>query len=343
MITRLKFTNFTAFNELSLNFSPGINILIGENGTGKTHVLKALYAACSVIDEKEVRTFDQKLRSVFLPNTIGRLVHRSIGRSNGQIQVFRKNEEEVNERSITCKITTLNNVDIYKKSWTEDRRSSATYIPVKDMLANAPRFRALYAEKHIHFEELYSAIIDKALQPIPKGKPSPERARLLRILQQAVLGRVIEKNEQFYLKNKSGELEFTLLAEGYRKLGLLYTLIQNETLTKGSVLFWDEPEANLNPKLARVVVNILVELQKMGVQIFVATHNYVLLKEFDMASTPGSDLTFFSLYKNQENIIECTTANSLDLLEPNAIDVAYESLLDREINKQFEKHAGNGR
>lgn len=36
MITNLQLQNFTAFTDLAIDFSPGINIVIGENGTGNT-------------------------------------------------------------------------------------------------------------------------------------------------------------------------------------------------------------------------------------------------------------------------------------------------------------------
>lgn len=337
MITKIKFENFTVFSEMSMSFSPGINILLGENGTGKTHVMKALYAACSIIDTQASQTFDQKLKSVFLPNSIGRLVHRSQGRNSGAVKVFRNDGAENTDRSISCHLTTMNKADVKTLRWNDNRRNPATYIPVKDMLANAPRFRALYSEKHIHFEEVYSDIIDKALQPIPKGKPSKERTQLLNILNKSISGKVIEKNETFYLRNKSGELEFTLLAEGFRKLGLLYMLIQNETLTKGSVLFWDEPESNLNPVLSETVVRILLELQKMGVQIFVATHDYVLMKEFELAANEESDILIHTLYHNAEGEINCATTDNFDEVSPSAIDRAFQRLLDREINKSFEK------
>ena len=45
-LTKAKFENFTAFKDLEVEFSPGINALIGANGTGKTHLMKACYAAC---------------------------------------------------------------------------------------------------------------------------------------------------------------------------------------------------------------------------------------------------------------------------------------------------------
>ncbi len=53
MITKLKFKNFTGFKELEINFSPGINVFVGENGTGKTHILKVVYTAVAALNEKK--------------------------------------------------------------------------------------------------------------------------------------------------------------------------------------------------------------------------------------------------------------------------------------------------
>lgn len=46
MISSLQLKNFVAFTDLKIDFSPGINIIIGENGTGKTQLLKAILALC---------------------------------------------------------------------------------------------------------------------------------------------------------------------------------------------------------------------------------------------------------------------------------------------------------
>ena len=92
-------------------------------------------------------------------------------------------------------------------------------------------------------------------------------------------------------------MEFTLLAEGMRKLGLLWLLIQNGTLQNGSVLFWDEPETNLNPKLLGTLIEVLLQLQRAGVQVFLATHDYVILKEIDLRTRDedASSLPFILL------------------------------------------------
>jgi predicted ATP-binding protein involved in virulence len=43
-ISRLELGNFTCFAKAEMDFSSGIDVFIGENGVGKTHILKALYS-----------------------------------------------------------------------------------------------------------------------------------------------------------------------------------------------------------------------------------------------------------------------------------------------------------
>ena len=72
-LTRLELEYFTAFSKLEMELSPGINVLVGTNGTGKTHVMKVCYTACDAY-KKNVR-FADKLLHVFLPSgrALGRL------------------------------------------------------------------------------------------------------------------------------------------------------------------------------------------------------------------------------------------------------------------------------
>lgn len=337
MITRLKVHNFTAFKDFDVSFSPGVNVFIGENGTGKTHIMKMLYSACSVAYEKSPYTLSQKVLNVFLPDGIGRLARRSQGQVSGSFTVFRRDDSEKEERTIKLSVSTRDR-DLGKTSsgnWKTPQNLKVVYIPVKDMLANAPGFRSMYELRELHFEEIYKDIIDRALLPAVKGKPSERRRKLMVKIEQAISGRILEKNEHFYLKNEQGELEFTLLAEGYRKLGLLYELIQNETLSKSSILFWDEPEANLNPKLAKVVIEIILELQRQGVQVFIATHDYVILKELELATEKKDNVVFHTLYFDKGDI-HYSSANQLSHVENSAIDDAYTSLLTREIDRKLQ-------
>ena len=340
MIKNLKFENFTAFDSLDIPFSSGVNLLIGENGTGKTHILKALYAACDVTKSK--KGLAEKINDVFYPSDkqIGRLVKRAKTSSTGSIEIGRAMPDGKTasiKLSLTSHMLTPDKAKLTgaTKLWLENPLESV-FIPVKDMMANAPAFRSLYATRNIHFEEVYADIIDRAFLPALKGPTDRQRGKLLEILQEAMEGKVVTKNEEFFLRNKQGELEFTLLAEGFRKLGLLWLLIQNGTLLSGSTLFWDEPETNLNPRLMEKVVGILMELQRLGVQIFVSTHDYVLLKEFDLATKDGDKISYHSLFREKGNgLILHNTSETLVGLDPNAIDATFGSLIDRQVTKEM--------
>jgi predicted ATPase len=335
-ITRLKLERFTAFENLDLKPDKGLNVFIGANGTGKTHLMKVLYAACDI--SKTQQEFADKLVRVFLPSrrALGRLVKRKGKSSVASIEVETANarlglsfSNHADERRPRLVKTTG------AKEW-EKQRLSSVFIPVKEMLANGPGFRSLYAQRDVHFEEIYADILDRAFLPILRGPMDQGRADLLTTLQEKMDGKVSQKNEEFFLKNKQGELEFTLLAEGTRKLGLLWLLIQNGTLLSGSVLFWDEPETNLNPKLFSVVVDILLQLQRLGVQVFVATHDYALLKEFELAAQPSDSLAFFTLYRptaSAEVLVERAAAPFL--LQHSPIAEAMTSLYDREIRRSL--------
>jgi hypothetical protein len=210
------------------------------------------------------------------------------------------------------------------------------YIPVKEMLANAPGFRSLYSQREVHFEEVYADILDRAFRPAIRGPMDEKRKHLLTILQKAIEGKVTIKKEEFFLRSRQGNLEFPLLAEGMRKLGLLWLLIQNGTLLDGSYLFWDEPETNLNPKLFGVLMEILLELQRNEVQVFLATHDYVILKELDLQKKKTDNVVFHSLFRDKDSReIACHSASDYLQIHPNTIAEAFADLYNREVKRSL--------
>src|SRR5690606_15166393 len=54
MLKSLTLEHFTVFSDIRLHFGPGLNVIVGENGTGKTHLLKAGYLL-SGIHENQVK------------------------------------------------------------------------------------------------------------------------------------------------------------------------------------------------------------------------------------------------------------------------------------------------
>ena len=333
-IKRLKLKRFTAFEELDFSPSPGINALIGANGTGKTHLMKVAYAACDI--SKTGVGFAEKLIRVFMPSkrSLGRLVKRT-GKSTQCVLEVHRDDKRL-KASFSNHATVPDSATITgAKGWAAHPTESV-YIPVKEMLANAPGFRSLYSQREIHFEEVYADILDRAYSPALRGPVDRNRRKLLDALQKTIDGKVTTSKEEFFLHGKQGNLEFTLLAEGLRKLGLIWVLIQNRTLIDGSVLFWDEPETNLNPKLYGPVIDILLNLQRVGVQIFIATHDYAILKELDLQKKEGDMIAFHSLYQDPESgEIAIQTATAYLDIHPNAISEAFDDLYDREVRRSL--------
>ncbi|WP_281168134.1 AAA family ATPase [Maridesulfovibrio zosterae] len=68
------------------------------------------------------------------------------------------------------------------------------------------------------------------------------------------------------------------------KVGMLAHLLRNGSLVKGSTLFWDEPESNLNPQLLKLVAKAMTSLADYGIQVVVATHSLFLMRELNILS-----------------------------------------------------------
>ncbi|MBM9612691.1 AAA family ATPase [Desulfobulbus rhabdoformis] len=95
-VTSLTLKNFTVFQNEQFEFSPHLNVVIGENGTGKSHLLKLVYTLLAVSNEagKTVAVPGKgtwqteiagKLTRVFRPDALGRLVRRRQGREKCEI------------------------------------------------------------------------------------------------------------------------------------------------------------------------------------------------------------------------------------------------------------------
>lgn len=100
VLKSLKIKDFTVFNEVDLEFSKGLNVIVGANGTGKTHLLKLPYAVMAVgakagrkRNEPPTKSLLQariaeKIFSVFRPeDRLGRLVHRQLGSNMCSVQL----------------------------------------------------------------------------------------------------------------------------------------------------------------------------------------------------------------------------------------------------------------
>lgn len=331
-LTRIKIENFTVFEDITIPFSKGLNILVGENGMGKTHVMKLAYAACQ--SRKHDVSFSQKTTMLFRPEQsgIGRLVNRN---KNGENTARVLVESDIAQIGMSFSTKTKKwDVEVKSEEKWEKQMSGMTsvFIPAKEILSNAWNLDAAVKMGNVEFDDTYLDIIAAAKIDISTDVDSVARKKYLKILQKISNGKVTVQDDRFYLKpGTQAKLEFDLVAEGIRKIALLWQLIKNGTLEKGSVLFWDEPEANINPKYIPVLAELLIMLEKEGVQIFVSTHDYFLSKYIEVKREKDSDVQYISLYKDEKNQVQCEIAKEFELLEHNTIMDTFRQLYREEI------------
>lgn len=330
-LTKINIENFTVFDDITIPFCKGLNVFVGENGMGKTHVMKLAYAACQAA--KHDVSFPQKTTMLFRPDqsSIGRLVSRNKNGSDVSNVLVEADVAKIGmefskkTKKWDAKVTTA-------EKWEEQMNEfTSVFIPAKEILSNAWNLDAAVKMGNVEFDDTYLDIIAAAKIDISKGDNSTTRKKFMKTLQEISSGKVTLYNDRFYLKQGTqARLEFNLVAEGLRKIALLWQLINNGTLDKGSVLFWDEPEANINPKYIPILAELLILLESEGVQLFVSTHDYFLAKYLEVKREKESNIQYISLYKDNEKV-QCETASKFELLEHNAIMDTFRQLYRDEI------------
>lgn len=346
-IKELELSGFTCFNENKLQFSNNINIIIGKNGTGKTHILKLLAAVLSSNDillksstnskERLESIVAEQLIAFFKPEQLGRLVRRQQGRTSSKVKVKIDN----NLLEFGFANNSKSNVKIDNNS--EFPQINFLYIPPREMFTLYDGFLYLHEKREISFDETYVRLAKALDAPLLKGRRYDEVASLIKPLEDELKASVVKENGRFYLKDSSGKMEAHLVAEGLRKMSSLMYLILNGELTKNSILFWDEPESNLNPKLITVVASFLLKLAENGVQIFLSTHDYLLTHHLSLSAeykkSPGSEMRFFCINKEDDNIF-VEEGNTLASINNNPILDEFAAFYDLE--QEYFNNSSNG-
>ena len=81
MVNSISLQGFTGFTNNSFSFTNGINILIGKNGTGKTHILKCLASALQAHHEfQQKRTTSKEQFEYILAENITHYADRDVVR-----------------------------------------------------------------------------------------------------------------------------------------------------------------------------------------------------------------------------------------------------------------------
>jgi AAA15 family ATPase/GTPase len=352
-IEHVRIKDFLVFKgEFETDFCPGLNVLIGFNGCGKTTLLKVLYFAVDssrlkkfsedlskqiggpwgnsylstffIRDSNESTVFDRDFLSDIVPKFNSELYFSDTEAEN-VLSLNIKTDNHLSYKILNAKNTSPKYLE-YER-WSK-RKINAVYIPEKDLLSNSRGLPETFEYGKASFNKTEIDIIKKA-----RVLATSEEQPLYRKICDLIGGEPDTDGQNFYIVRNGVKIPYAMEASGFRKFGLLAILIRNEQIKPGSVLFWDEPENSLNPELIPKLVEILLELSRSGVQIFLATHNEFLANEFSVSSNDDDNLKYFSLYKEKFGSIKADTSRRFDLLKPNKLIEMSVEQYERELDK----------
>jgi energy-coupling factor transporter ATP-binding protein EcfA2 len=341
MVHKLTIKNFTVFRKAHFAFAKGINVVIGSNGAGKSHVLKLAYTAArwsqemAMREKKEIRPdkatlqkeLARKLMGVFRCDGVGRLSTRGKGVQRTEVELtFHDQPKAAVSFSFSTKSTTDAVLEKVPETFFGEE---AVFFPTKEMLTMFPGFSALYRNYALQIDETYYDLCLALEKPLPKGRKLDEVRPMLAEVENILHGSVELRDGRFFLKQaRGGDFEIPLVAEGFRKLGTVSYLLANGTLAGQSILFWDEPETNLNPAYLVKLAALLLAITRNGTQVFVATHSLFMMRELSlllaMAENQKVERRFFALELTEDGA-KTTEGGSAEEIEPiTALDAEIE-------------------
>lgn len=345
-----------AHSELSVKDIPSINVIIGKNDTGKTGLLKLLYATVKSLEIYSLKAKQSDV--VFKKELSDKLLDTFMPRKNGLGDLVQKGNKEKLDVNITIKDNNGKyKQDVYFSFGDRTEKSISTCIEHVEPLANStinalfvPAKEVLTAFNDIRnirdnfygvgFDDTYLDLIKALSLETTKGRVSNELSNVNKSLEELFEGKIEQtgqKDQPFVFKRGNQQFAMQQTSEGIKKIGILTTLITNRQLGKGTILFMDEPETALHPDAVRQMVEMLVAMSKAGVQIFLASHSYFVIKQLTIcAKRDDLHINCWNLKREMGQPVSNSFHDLIDgILPSNSIIDEALKMYDDEINIDF--------
>lgn len=336
MIQQIKIKNYGTIQELGFNKFENINLIIGENGTGKTFLLKSLYSAMKTMEEykrgDDIRNINdilaERLRWTFQTDKLGDIVKKG---SDAPLSFEMKWNNKDFSYSFAEKTTTKISKVTQDVSPIE---SNSIFIPAKEVLSLfGIILKSREVDKVFGFDDTYYDLV-KALRIAPqRGKNFSAFAKSRESLKDIIDGRV-EYDEtlgKWYYKKVNQKYSIGATSEGVKKIAILDRLLANGYLTKSSVVFIDEIESALHPTAISSFLDIIdIIARDMGIQVFIASHSYFVIKKLRLNALKN-DMSIPCISMKANNDIQYF--DLLDGMPENSIINESVRLYEEEVNE----------
>lgn len=289
MLEKVILKNFGPLSNIKWDNLGAINLIIGSNGSGKTFFLKAMYSAIRTLEEYKrgdnqqtaAEILAHKLIWTFQAEKIGDLVTKGAGEPlSCSLKLEGKAFGYNFGKETTKQISSLDN-DV------PPRNNNSIFLPAKEVLSlHNIILKSRDIDKLFGFDDTYLDLARALRQSPRKGKNFTEFSKSRRSLEE-ILGGKIEYDEtanKWYFKKGNQKFPMGVTAEGVKKISILDTLLGNRYLDSKSIVFIDEPESALHPVAISQLLDIIAILAKGGIQFFLATHSYFVVKKLFLIS-----------------------------------------------------------
>jgi len=284
MLNHVVMQNFGPLHQLNWANLQGINLIIGKNSSGKTFLLKALYCGMRALEEykrgNEPRTaaeiLAEKLYWTFQADKIGDLVSKG---ADAPLACHMGVDNQHFHYSFGP--GTTKNISFVENHVTP-RESNSIFLPPKEVLSlQHIILTSREQEKVFGFDDTYYDLVKALRIPTKRGINYKTFADARFHLESMLDGKIEfdENANRWQFKKGNQRFNIGVTAEGVKKIAILDTLLGNRFLSPESVIFIDEPESALHPAAIVQLLDIVAALASQGIQFFIATHSYFVIKK----------------------------------------------------------------
>lgn len=271
-LEKIKFKNHEIFNDLEIDFKDNngkildVIVIIGENGSGKTSLLKSIYDSfyidergCEVLEDNKM----ELTRSLYTATV--KLETNEIGMFSPDV-IFQLGDKSTDPKVVYMP-TEINFEKINKVDNTLNFKPDFQNIVNQNMTQNIPSFIATKINKEIfkNRNKTIGEVIDKVCDDINS---------IFSVMNLDVkLAGLSETSEtKPIFRNSLGkEFDITGLSSGEKQL-FLRALSLKFLEVNNSIILIDEPEISLHPEWQRKIIDLYKSIGNNN-QLIIATHS----------------------------------------------------------------------
>lgn len=323
MLNEIRLRNFGPVRNLEWKNLGPINLIIGENGTGKTFFLKAMYCAMRTLEEykrgddprKAEEILAEKLYWTFQPNKIGDLVTKGADEALSCEVKFDRNPFSYRFGKDTTR--QISSLEIPAQS----RSGNSIFLPAKEVLSlHQIILKSREQDQDFGFDDTYLDLARALRQSPGRSKHHDNIVKSQQNLEDILKGKVEydEDAGRWYFKKGKQRFSIGVTAEGIKKIAILDTLLGNRYLGTSSIVFIDEPESSLHPLYISALLDIVSVLTEQNIQFFLASHSYFVLRKLFLIAQ-GKKLSIPLIVADSRHESGWALANLRDGMPENAI------------------------